>query len=36
MRGKTLDGRELRIAVTFEEDETLLIIITAIDLTQEG
>lgn len=34
VRGKTVDGRELRIIVAFEEDEggPLLVIVTAIDL----
>lgn len=31
IRGKTIDGRELRIAVSFDEEDYLLII-TAIDL----
>lgn len=34
IRGKTVDGRELRIAVSFDGDGML--IITAIDLSEEG
>jgi hypothetical protein len=37
IRGRTVDGRELRIAVAFEEGDTLLVIVTAIDLsTKDG
>jgi hypothetical protein len=32
IRGKTPDNRALRIAIAFEEGDSLLIIVTAIDL----
>lgn len=32
IRGKTVDKRELRVAVAFEEGGSLLILVTAIDL----
>jgi hypothetical protein len=32
IRGKTVDDRELRVAVAFEERASLLILVTAIDL----
>lgn len=32
IRGKTIDGRELRIAVSFEDGYCLLVIVTAIGL----
>ena len=32
VRGKTIDGRALRIAVAFADEEDLLILVTAIDL----
>lgn len=35
IRGKTLDQRSLRIAVSFDEGETELLIITVIDLDQK-
>ena len=36
IRGKTVDKRELRIAVSFEQEYSMLIIITAIDLSTKG
>ncbi|MGH7208150.1 MAG: DUF4258 domain-containing protein [Nitrospiraceae bacterium] len=35
IRGKTVDRRELRVAIAFVEEDSLLIIVTAIDLQTE-
>lgn len=35
VRGRTIDGRELRIVVAFDEDDDQLVLVTTRDLDQE-